>query len=348
MLTKIGSALKNFQFYGLLLALGLILGGCSGDGSSSTTTGPQPPSPTDPSQPQPPPVIPPPGVTVRITGIDATACPDVAVYASVTDETNATVLGLTEQNLQLFEDGDEQIIDVSYEDIITESIVFSLVMDYSLSLTDEDLVKVEEAAISFITELSNLTSSNKLSNWGEIIKFVRNIEVMQDFTTVKEDLLEGIKTQPQERGLTGTSLYDAIGNSIPKLIDFRNSAPADIPERSIMIVITDGLDLDSTTYDIDRIIADARGGGIEIITIGIGSEIDAQGLFDMADGTGGLYFFAPTTDDLLTIFTQFLDNLKNQYILRYNTSDPGTVNMVEVRVNTTDGNDSDSLAFACP
>jgi hypothetical protein len=115
-----------------------------------------------------------------------------------------------------------------------------------------------------------------------------------------------------------------------------------------MIVITDGLDLDSTTYDIDRIIADARGGGIEIITIGIGSEIDAQGLFDMADGTGGLYFFAPTTDDLLTIFTQFLDNLKNQYILRYNTSDPGTVNMVEVRVNTTDGNDSDSLAFACP
>ena len=165
---------------------------------------------------------------------------------------------------------------------------------------------------------------------------------MQEFTNIEDDLIAGIETLPAERGVTGTYLYDAIGNSIGSLTAFRNAPPTDnIPKRSILIVITDGLDTASKVYDIPKIIADANAGEIEIITIGIGSDIDAQVLYEIANGTGGWYFFAPTTDDLLTIFTQFLDNLKNQYVLKYTTNDPGNPNMVEVFVNTADGNSSD-------
>jgi VWFA-related protein len=345
--------LKKFQFLGWIVAFCVFLAACGGGGDSSGSfSAPStPPSTQPPTQPStlPPTVLPPPGISAHIVRIDPSVCPEIAVYVSVTDQNNETVLGLTEQNFQLLEDGVEQLpLNVTYAEDISESIVFSLTMDYTLSMEPGDLLNVEEAASYFVNELFRLTSANQLDDWGEIVKFVRQSEIMQEFTNVQDDLIEGIETPAADRGVSGTRLYDAIVNSINRLVEFRNAPPAVIPERSILIVITDGLDTASEVYNTkEKIINDAKGGGIEIITIGIGSDIDAQGLYDIAHGTGGLYFFAPTSDDLLTIFTQFLDNLKNQYILRYNTSDPGSPNMVEVNVNTADGDDSDSLAYAC-
>jgi len=344
--------LKNFQFFGWLVAFCLFLAACGGGGDSSgsfsPSTAPSTQPPTTPST-QSPPVLPPPGITSHIVRIDPSVCPEIAVYVSVTDQNNETVLGLTDQNFQLLEDGVEQLpLDVTYAENISESIVFSLTMDYTLSLNDPDLIKVEEAASYFVNELFRITSTNQLDNWGEIVKFVRQSETTQGFTNVESDLIAGIEAPFADRGITGTYLYDAIGNSIGSLTAFRNSTQDVIPKRSILIVITDGLDTASKVYDIPKIITEANAGEVEIITVGIGSDIDAQGLYDIANGTGGLYFFAPTTDDLLSIFTQFLDNLKNQYIIKYTTSDPGSPNMVEVFVNTVNGDGYDLKDFdAC-
>ena len=334
---------KNFLPIGVTLCCLVFLAACGGGGSSGGSF--------TASQASGPAFIPPPGITANIVKIDASLCDSIAVYVSVNDENSQTVLNLTEQNFQVFEDGMIQTLtDFSYEDFITESIVFSLALDYSLSLSDQDLSKIEEAASYFVNQLYSVTSANQLDNWGEIVKFVKQSEVLQAFTNSENDLIAGIEAEYQDRldGKKGTGLYDAIGNSINRLVEFRNFPPAEIPERSILIVITDGKDNFSDFYDEASNIVAAKGGGIQIITIGIGADVDGQSLYNLATETGGLYFYAPTPDDLLTILTQFLNNLSNQYVLKYTTAEPGSPNLVELDVSTPDGSGSDALGYACP
>ena len=194
--------------------------------------------------------VPPAGITAHIEKIDTSACPELAVYLTVNDENSLPVLNLDNQNFEVLDDGVSQIFDSFYREIVTESIVFSMALDYSLSLEDPDIWKVEEAASYFINELFSMTNSNQLDNWGEIIKFVQNVQLMQEFTKIKSDLLTGITTVSQDRinGKKNTGLYDAIGYSINRLTEFRNNSPESIPEKSVLIVITDGLDNASVVY----------------------------------------------------------------------------------------------------
>lgn len=337
---------KNSLWIGLTVTLSVFLVACGGGGGSSGGSNTVAAAPAED-----PVFVPPAGISANITKIDTSACPELSVYVSVANEKSQTVLNLNAQNFQLLEDGILQdLTSFSFEDIVTESIVFSMAMDYSLSLTDQDLLKVEEAASNFLAELFSVTSSNQLDNWGEIVKFVTDDEVIQSFTNDKDKLLAGIEAPSQLRlnSQHFTGLYDAIGNSVNRLIEFRNNPPTDIPEKSILIVITDGYDNNSVEYDRATNIASAKAGGIQIISIGIGTSVDGQSLYELARETGGLYFYAPTPDDLITIFNQFLENLKNQYVLKYNTDNSGSAKMVEVIVETPDGTGSDALAYACP
>ncbi len=338
---KMDRFLRNYLLMSLMATLCVFIAACGGGSSGGGTT----------AAPAAVPLFtPPPGISVNITKIDTASCPEIDVYLSVTNEQSQTMINLTAQNFDLLEDGVQQALtSISFENIITESIVFSMAMDYSLSLSDQDLLKIEEAATYFVNELFNVTSTNLLDNWGEIIKFVKDSEVIQEFTNDKAELLSGIDSPSQLRLISQahTGLFDSIGTSIDRLIDFRNNPPTAIPDRSILIVITDGKNNDSVLTEADNI-ASATAGGIHIITIGIGSNIDGQSLYNLAMDTGGLYFYAPTADDLITIFTQYLENLKNQYVLKYNTGNFPGVNMVEVMVDTPDGSDSDALAYACP
>jgi hypothetical protein len=341
-----GRRAKNSLLSGLTVALCFFLAACGGGGGSSGGS-----NTVDSAPAEDPVFVPPAGISANITKIDTSACPELSVYVSVSNEKSQTVLDLNAQNFQLLEDGILQDpTSFSFENIITESIVFSMAMDYSLSLTDQDLLKIEEAASNFITELFRVTSSNQLDNWGEIVKFGKDYEVIQSLTNDEDALLSGIDAPSQLRlnSQIHTGLYDAVGNSINRLIAFRNKPPTDIPERSIVIVITDGKNNDSVEYTKEENIASAKAGGIQLITIGIGTNVDGQSLYDLAIGTDGLYFYVPTPDDLITIFTQFLENMKDQYVLKYNTGNSGSANMVEVIVETPDGTGSDALAYACP
>ena len=103
------------------------------------------------------------------------------------------------------------------------------------------------------------------------------------------------------------------------MVAFRAATPG-LPERSILIVITDGKDDNSDFYDPATTLAAAQSGGIEIIAVGFGSEVELQPLFDLAIGTNGLYFFAPTSDDLVGVINLVLENLRNQYRIIYDSS----------------------------
>ena len=226
-----------FKSIGTILSLFLILtvtvtgcGGGGGGGSDDDNT----------SQSAPPePFVPPAGINTKILNIDTAACPEVTVYFSVDDqEKSEPVKNLTDQNFQVLEDDSPKVIkDWGELDNVSEPIVFSMVLDYSVSVTDQDLINVEDSATFFVNELFDLT--DPLSNWGEVTKFARSSEVIESFTDDKNQILAGIAAPYPARGITGTRLYDAIGLEIEEMVTFTGATPG-LPERSILIVVTDG------------------------------------------------------------------------------------------------------------
>ena len=336
-----------FKSVGTILSLFLILSvaviGCGGSGGGSGGNGGNGDNGDD--NPEPP-FVPPAGISTRIIKIDTVACPEVDVYFSVYDQENGEpVRLLTDQNFQVIEDGSAKVIKEWYElDDVSDPIVFSMVLDYSVSVLDQDLINIEDASTFFVDELFDLTAP--LLNWGEITKFARDSEVIQPFTDDKNLILAGIAAPYPARGTTGTQLYDAIGFEIEEMVAFRGATPG-LPERSILIVVTDGKNDSSKTYNQATVTEAAIDAGVEIVAVGFGSEVDLQPLFEIALDTNGLYFFAPTSDDLNGVMQLILDNLQHQYLVIYDSTGSGA-HMVEVVVNTGSLSDSDSLDYECP
>jgi len=333
-------------FLSLLFVLLNVLTGCGGGGNGGSIF------PKEiPAGPQPA-FIAPEGITTTIIKFDTTNCPEIGFFVSVNDENSDPVEGLTDQNFLVTEDGNVKVIKrINELANVAEPIIFSIAMDYSYSLTDQDVINSENAAAFFVNELYDLTSP--LVSWGEIIKFIQDSEVTQAFTDNKDDILSAIVSDPQDpiiqdriNRVRGTGLYDAIGKGIDNMAAFRTATPG-LPTRSILIVVTDGKDAFSTTYTKEDNIAAALAENVQIIAIGFGAEVDGEALYDLATETNGLYFYTPTSDDLLGILTQLLDNLKNQYVMYFDSVDPGP-HLVAVDVDTPKGADSDELIYECP
>lgn len=333
-----------FKSVGTILSLFLILSvaviGCGGSGGGSGGNGGN-----GDKNPEPP-FVTPAGISTKIIKIDTVACPEVDVYFSVYDlETGEPVRLLTDQNFQVIEDDSAQVIKEWYElDDVSDPIVFSMVLDYSVSVSDQDLINIEDAATLFVDELFALTTP--LLNWGEITKFARTSEVIEPFTDDKTLILDGITAPYPARGTTGTRLYDAIGLEIEEMVTLRGTTPG-LPERSILIVVTDGENDSSIIYNQATVTEAAINAGIEIFAVGFGSEVELQPLFEIAIDTKGLYVYAPTSDDLNGVMQLILDNLQHQYLVIYDSTGSGA-HMVEVVVNTGSHSDSDSLDYECP
>jgi VWFA-related protein len=325
----------------LFLMLAVMATGCGGGGGGSSGGGGDNDSDDEPFDP-------PAGIITKIVSIDTEDCPEVTVYFSVNDqESSEPVRALTDQNFLVTEDGDTKAINAWGElDDVSEPIVFSLVLDYSVSVTDQDLVNIEDATTTFVNELFDLTAP--FLNWGEITKFARNSEVIQNFTDDRDEILDGIVEPYPDRGVTGTNLYDAIYLEIEEMVNFRANSMSALPERSILIVVTDGKDDNKGDYDRQDVTDAAIDAGVEIVSIGFGDEVALKPLFNMAIDTKGLYFYASTSDDLDGIIELFLVALQHQYWVLYDSSDSAG-HTVEVEVTTDDDlSDSDSLGFACP
>jgi hypothetical protein len=315
----------------LFLVFTVAVAGCGGDDNSSPNA----------------PFVPPQGIDTRILGIDTDDCPEVTVRFSVNDlRTSDPIRGLMEEDFQVIEDGSAKVIKESFElDDVSVPIVFSIVLDYSISVLDGDLINVEDAAAFFVNGIFDMT--DPLSSWGQIRKFSSNSEVTQEFTDVRDSLLDGIAAPYQNRGEKGTDLYGAIYDEIQAITDFRGTTSG-LPERSILIVETDGRhNPPIPTYSQQDVIDAANAAGVEIFAIGFGDDVALLPLFNIAIATNGLYFYGQTSDDLADVNQVILDSLQHQYWVLYDSTGSAT-HTLEVEVSTDEHSGSDSRDFECP
>lgn len=190
-----------------------------------------------------------------------------------------------------------------------------LVMDYSGSMSNLDILNAENAALEFVRGMD----TNDLT---QVIKFGSSAKRVSPFSQNKNNLSNSITSDSPVGGLT--AFYDGLFLGI-----------ADLRGRSgdrVIIAYTDGFE-NSSSVDIDDVINAARSNNIKIYTIGLGNFVDEDDLSRIAEDTGGEFFKAPSSSELLAIY----NGIRSEFggIYRITTTDPQSTKknaVVKIRV----------------
>lgn len=273
---------------------------------------------------------------VQITNVDNSKCPAIQSTVLVTDVNGVAVGGLDASNFSVYE-ANEPRTPITVEPSLSDAAV-SLALDYSGSMTVEAIADMETAAILFVDLMSP-------EDTGEIIKFANGIEVAQEYTDDKLSLIDAVQRDPTTIEGSATQLYDAIYQGI-----------SDIAEQSgskAVIAMSDGKN-NNSQYGASQVIDYAESTGVCVFTIGLGSSVDEDVLKAIAVGTGGVYYCAPTSDDLLAIYEAIAGTLKNQYVVTYETeacepdNPDGVEHELEITVNVGAAYGQGAKRFTCP
>ena len=267
-------------------------------------------------------------LNVAINQVITEDCPDqIRLIATVTDKDGDAVTGLTIDEFTLFENDIEQTITDVRQVLPPLSIVLALDSSYSVSFGDGWVAQIQTAAKGFVDQMDD-------SDEASIIKFGEDIEVETDFTTDKDDLKAAID-KPYNITKIDTLLYDAVWLAV-------NNVAAQMNERKAVLIISDGRDWGPSEKTLTEVIDRALEKGIPVFTIGMG-EVNSEVLQQLADETGGQYYFAPQASDLEAIYLQIANTLSNQYVIEYDSSSSGSGIIIldlEVDHNGDQGEDS--------
>jgi Ca-activated chloride channel homolog len=281
------------------------------------------PTPQAPGQPAPtPPVIKP--FTLEVT-VDV-----VSVTAVVFDKAGRLVRGLGTKDVQLFENGVKQ--EVSYfreasslgdpSERVPLSIV--LVLDTSGSMKP-NMHFLQEAVLNFLYKLEEIDTAL-------LVSFNESVKGSAEFTG-DTDRLERFVEGLQAWG--GTSLYDAIHYSLGRI--------KDAPGRKALVIFSDGDDTTSQLQDKD-VVDYARAVESTVYSIGFKGQGGMMSssprgfLRKIATETGGQYFAPDKVGELIKVFNEISNELKNHYLLAYTpTKEPdGTWREIALKVNRPD------------
>jgi len=191
----------------------------------------------------------------------------VRVPVSVLDKRGEPVLGLTDRDFQVSENGQKQ--QVTYFSGERRPLRIALCLDVSTSMT-EKMKEVSEALRHFINVLEP-------KDEVMVITFSADVHVDQEFTSDRERLERVFsRLQPDQ----GTALYDATIEAL------RQVAPGPAESKAVVLV-TDGVDTASraTFAELREI---ARRTEVPIFSLGIGSDFGLLNIFRPRGGLGGI------------------------------------------------------------
>jgi VWFA-related protein len=250
----------------------------------------------------------------------------VSVTAVVFDKSGKPVRGLGTKDVELFEDGVRQEVSYFREasslgdagERVPLSVV--LVLDTSGSM-NENIRFLREAVLNFVYKLDEVDTAL-------VVSFNESVKGSAEFTG-DIDRLERFVEGLQAWG--GTSLYDAIHYSLGRI--------KDQPGRKAVIVFSDGADTTSSMRD-KEVVDYARAVEATVYSIGFkGSGLMASSprgfLRKIASETGGQFFAPDKVGELIQVFNEISDELKNHYLLAYNPTRPadGTWREITLKVD---------------
>jgi Ca-activated chloride channel family protein len=262
----------------------------------------------------------------------------VELHVRVIDRNNRPINNVQKQEFHVFEDGVPQTIETFTREEVPIS--YGLAVDTSGSLRTQ-LQSVIDAGKTII-------NSNKQGDETFLVRFISSdkIETVQDFTTSKELLIDGLDSLYVEGGQT--AIIDAVYLSAEHVSDYRKGADGDRRRRAL-IVITDGEDRNSF-YRQEQLFARLREEDVQIFVIGFVNELDKEGGYikksprekavnlinKLASETGGRAFFPESITELPQIANEIVRDMRTQYVIAYNPTNKtqdGTFRAIKVTVD---------------
>ena len=252
----------------------------------------------------------------------------VTVLVSVLDEHNRPAPDLPREAFQLFDEGNEQKIDI-FEPETSQPLDLALMIDASSS-AHKEIAFEREAAAHFIRQVVRPGDRLAVFSFDEDVRqqppgFSDNVAALQD----------AVRKIPDG---AGTSIYDAV------LLGSRALAGRGEDRRRVIVLITDAGETTSY-YDFDAARREAVRSNVLLYTIVIRPVKNENGrntagehaLETMTDTTGGAMFYPDTAPELTAIFDRIDRELRTQYRLAYYPNPRGPANTyrsIEVKVTT--------------
>jgi len=268
----------------------------------------------------------------------------VQLHVRVIDRNNRPIDNVPRNDFHVFEDGVPQAIETFTREEVPIS--YGLAVDTSGSLRSQ-LQSVIDAGKTII-------NSNKPGDETFLVRFISSdkIETIQDFTSNKELLMDGLDSFYVEGGQT--AVIDAVYLSAEHVSEYKKGDEGDRRRRAL-IVITDGEDRNSF-YKQEQLFARLREEDVQIYVIGFVNELDKDaGLIrksprekavalinKLASETGGRAFFPESVAELPQIANDIIRDLRTQYVIAYNPTNKaqdGTYRAIKVSVDQPSGSD---------
>ncbi|HKW31429.1 MAG TPA: VWA domain-containing protein [Candidatus Acidoferrum sp.] len=252
----------------------------------------------------------------------------VTVLVSVLDEHNRPAPDLPREAFRLFDEGNEQKIDI-FEPETSQPLDLALMIDASMSAHKEIMFE-QEAAAHFIRQVVRPGDRLAVFSFDEDVTqrppgFSDNVAALQ----------EAVRKIPNG---AGTSIYDAV------LLASRALAHRGDDRRRVIILVTDAGETTSRS-DFEAARREAVSGNVLLYTVVIRPVKNENGrntagehaLETMTDTTGGAMFYPDTAPELTAIFDRIDRELRTQYRLAYYPNPRGPANTyrsIEVKVTT--------------
>ncbi len=268
----------------------------------------------------------------------------VTLNVRVIDRNNRPINNIGKDEFRVFEDGvPQRIFSFTEEEV---PVIYGLAVDTSGSLRPafEQVINAARAIIN----------SNKKGDETFLERFISSdkIETIQDFTSSKDALMDGLDTLYIEGGQT--AVIDGVYLAAEHVAEYKKGGNDDRRRRAL-IVVTDGEDR-ASYYPEAELFRRLREEDVQIYVIGFVNELDAEkGLIRksprdkavtlinrIATETGGRAFFPQSISELPEVANQIVRDLRTQYVISYdptNKAHDGTYRTIKVSVADAPGRD---------
>ena len=266
----------------------------------------------------------------------------VTLHVRVIDRNNHPINNVPKEDFRILEDGVSQpIFSFTREEV---PVMYGLAVDTSGSLRPafEQVINASKAIIN----------SNKRGDETFLERFISSdkIETVQDFTSNKDALMDGLDTLYIEGGQT--AVIDGVYLAAEHVAEYQKGGDDDRRRRAL-IVVTDGEDR-ASFYAESQLFQRLREEDVQIFVIGFVNELEAdKGLIrksprdkavnllnKLASETGGRAFFPNSISELPGIANEIVRDLRTQYVVSYdptNKSHDGTYRSIKVTIADAPG-----------
>jgi Ca-activated chloride channel family protein len=258
----------------------------------------------------------------------------VSVAAVVRDRKGRFVTDLSKKDFQIVEAGQPRdILDFRAE--VNGPVKLAVLMDVSGSMRMAQRTSDSRRAAEHI--FANLATADEAA----VFSFDTMLAEVQTFTTDREKLQASLSGIDPPFGQT--SLYDAIASTARMVADASRSGPRGLPQRSAVVVITDGVDTRSRMSAAEVSVA-ASGIDVPVYIFAVVASVDdprenederraavASNLQELARNTGGELLISSSPAQASVAARQIISELRHQYVLAFEATARTGWRSLEVR-----------------